>query len=86
MPTWNAGPIETEEKFRTFRTGPQSERGGTIACTRIQSEDTASTESDALVETKAEQGGDGNRGRLSGGFYSFDSVPQAPRLSRVRQV
>ena len=37
----------TDENFRTFRTGPQSEKGGTIACTRIQSEDSASTESEA---------------------------------------
>jgi hypothetical protein len=27
------GPSGIEENFRTFRTGPQSERGGTIACT-----------------------------------------------------
>jgi len=24
-----------DENFRTFRTGPQSERGGTIACTGV---------------------------------------------------
>ena len=46
----------TRENVRIVTAGPRSERGGTIACTRIQSEDTASTESDALVETKAEQG------------------------------
>ena len=29
----SAGPRGIDENFRTLRTGPQSERGGTIACT-----------------------------------------------------
>ena len=33
-----ARPRGIDENFRTFRTGPQSERGGTIACTRSRPE------------------------------------------------
>ena len=32
----SAGPIRMDENLRTFSTGPQSERGGTIACTRCR--------------------------------------------------
>ena len=49
------GPRGIDENFRTFRTGPQSERGGTIACTREPSGSRASTQGD-VASTRRPRG------------------------------